>query len=115
MLALGGFCVLMTVLLACGAQATGQPLSAIHADVDSWSATAATDGFCEECHEAATIAVATQNYDGLSDVNIHEPPADDHTSVSCITCHRVEENPVLTCNQTGCHDYTLPDGWTTLS
>jgi hypothetical protein len=104
----------LVALVACGAQ-SGQPLAAIHAEVDSWSETTTTDGVCLECHSSSIVTRATQNYDGSDDVNVHEPPVADHTSASCVSCHQVEEPPVLTCNQTGCHAYPLPEGWTTLS
>jgi hypothetical protein len=105
----------LLVLVACGVQPTGQPLSAIHAEVDSWSESAATDGACLECHDPSSIIRATQNYDGSDDVTVHEPPVADHTSASCISCHRTDGAPILTCNnQTGCHAYTLPEGWTIL-
>jgi hypothetical protein len=102
--------VAMAALAACG-QPTGQPLSAIHEQVDSWEVTATTDAACLDCHDRASIVQATRGFDGQDDVNVHEPPASDHQTMSCVSCHRAEEPPVLTCNQTGCHAYTLPENW----
>jgi hypothetical protein len=103
---------LTLTLAACGAQ-SGQPLSTIHEDAGSWDSSATGDRSCLECHNLTSIVSSTEDYDGLVGVSIHEPPAADHSAASCTSCHRVEEAPVLTCNQTACHDYTLPKDWTT--
>jgi hypothetical protein len=103
---------LMLTLAACGVP-TGQPLSAIHTNADSWDSSATSDGSCLECHDHTSIVRSTEDYDGLVGVSIHEPPPADHSTASCVSCHRTEKAPVLTCNQTACHAYTLPEGWTT--
>jgi hypothetical protein len=103
--------MLTLALTACGAQ-SGQPLSTIHANA-GWDSSATGDRACLECHDISSIVRSTEDYDGLTGVSIHEPPTDDHIAASCVSCHRVEEAPVLTCNQTACHDYTLPEGWVT--
>ncbi|MDR1015296.1 MAG: cytochrome c3 family protein [Coriobacteriales bacterium] len=110
-LALAALLALLALLGACGSQATGQPLSAIHANADSWSADAVADADCLGCHNGAALTRATQGYDGADDVNVHEPPATGHSPTACASCHRVEAAPVLACNQGGCHAYTLPEGW----
>jgi hypothetical protein len=102
---------LAATLTACGSQATGQPLSAIHANAGSWSADAVTDGDCLGCHSGNGLIRATQGYDGDDNVSIHEPPASGHSPTACISCHRVEGDPVLACNQGGCHTYSLPEDW----
>ncbi|MDR1083209.1 MAG: cytochrome c3 family protein [Coriobacteriales bacterium] len=101
----------LLALAACGVP-TGQPLSVIHEQAGSWEATDVSDNTCLGCHDRTNIVDSTQNYDGQADVNIHEPPGGDHPAPgSCVSCHRAEEPPIMTCNQAGCHTYTLPQDW----
>jgi hypothetical protein len=104
--------IALLALVACGIQATGRPVLEIHANEDFEEFTAGNDEFCLNCHSVGTIRQATRDFDGQTGVSIHEPPAD-HILGNCTSCHRPNDLPVMTCNQTGCHDYPLPENWTT--
>jgi hypothetical protein len=106
--------VALATLPACGIKATGRPVLEIHENEDFEEFTAGNNGFCLNCHSQGSINQATRDYDGETGVSIHEPPAD-HVLGTCTSCHRPDDLPVMTCNQAGCHDYSLPANWVTSS
>lgn len=62
--------------------------------------------FCLSCHPRNAIVEANANYGGREGFNPH---SSHNAAGDCISCHSVESESVLTCNE--CHDAPLPDGW----
>jgi hypothetical protein len=98
-------------LAACG-PATGQPLEAIHAEGQLENVLSVDRGLCLSCHNEHSIIDSTKDYGGQAALNIHQPPESMMAHYGdCATCHKLAEQPVLTCNSSGCHSFRLPKGW----
>ena len=61
---------------------------------------------CLSCHPRSAIVEANADYGGREGFNPH---SSHNAAGDCISCHSVEGESVLTCNE--CHDAPLPDGW----
>jgi hypothetical protein len=99
----------LIMLVACG-PGTGVSLRGIHEEYDFDSAPVINDALCETCHDIGSIVAATKDYDGQIGFSVHEPP-ERMPFGDCESCHRLDEPPVMTCNQSSCHDVVLPEGW----
>jgi hypothetical protein len=110
---LGALFLALSALAACGTP-TGQPLRDIHADYDFDSAPAVSDALCENCHNIESVTESTRDYGGQIGLSIHEPP-EGMPFGDCKSCHQLDSPPLLSCNQAGCHDFDLPEGWRSTS
>jgi hypothetical protein len=105
------FCA--ALLVACASE-TGRALRDIHDESRFNDALVFDRALCLSCHSEPSVIKSTRNYGGQSGLNIHQPPesmADKYGE--CVTCHKVEALPVLTCNTADCHDFRLPENWNT--
>ena len=102
-------CLLALILTACGTDA-GQPLSDIHQEGQLENLSFIDGNPCLKCHSSDNIIKATENYGGQSNLNIHQPPEPMKQHYGdCMTCHRRDASPTITCNQ--CHSFKLSSGW----
>jgi hypothetical protein len=106
------FVFLCTALLVACASETGRALRDIHDESRFTDALVFDRELCLSCHSEPSVIKSTRNYGGQSGLNIHQPPenmADKYGD--CVTCHKVEALPVLTCDTAGCHDFSLSENW----
>ena len=100
----------VTLLLVGCETVTGRPLKDMHSQGQFDDLVSINKETCLTCHNENSIIKATNDFAGKSELNIHQPSTNMPYG-DCYSCHQINQNPVLTCNAKGCHEFKVPSGW----